>query len=219
MSNKEKKIKAEKVIEELWRLYPEAQCTLDYKEEPWKLLVAGILSAQCTDARVNIITPVLFKKYPTISELAQAQLEDIQQIIRSCGFFRVKSDSIKRTMNMILEDFNETVPKTLEELILLPGVGRKIANLILGDTYGIPSIVVDTHCSRVSHHIGFTDSKDPYKIEKDLSKILPKNTWIGYGHRMVAHGRAICVARNPKCVQCTLNKICRKGIKVIESIK
>lgn len=211
----DKKQQARLIISELYRLYPEADCTLDFKE-PWKLLVSGILAAQCTDARVNLVTPALFKKYPSAEALAAAELSSIEDIIRSCGFFRVKSKSIKESMNLLVRNFGGNVPHTIDELLLLPGIGRKIANLVLGDCYGIPSIVVDTHCGRISHHLGLTDSKDPHRIERDLAQVLSEECWIGYGHRMVAHGRALCKARNPQCNSCPLVQICRKGMETVE---
>ncbi|MHB1453293.1 MAG: endonuclease III [Saccharofermentanales bacterium] len=209
------KQQARLIIDGLYQLYPEADCTLDFKE-PWKLLVSGILAAQCTDARVNTITPGLFKTYPTAEALAAAELSSIEDIIRSCGFFRVKSKSIKESMYLIVNEFDGEVPRTIDELLTLPGIGRKIANLILGDCFGIPSIVVDTHCSRISHHLGLTDAKDPHRIERDLAQVLPEEYWIGYGHRMVAHGRALCKARNPQCNSCALVHLCRKGLETIE---
>lgn len=200
-----------RVTDELWQLYPDAECTLDHIYEPWKLLVSGILAAQCTDARVNLITPGLFSRYPTINDLADADTAELEEIIRSCGFYRVKASSITRSMQMLVSDFKGTVPAELDDLLKLPGVGRKIANLVLGDSYGIPGIVVDTHCARVSGRIGFTDSSDPVRIEKDLVSVIPENRWIGYGHRVVAHGRALCKARNPSCDLCSLREYCRKG--------
>ena len=199
------------ITDELWRLYPDADCTLDQRNEPWKLLVSGILSAQCTDARVNKITPELFERYPRVGDLADAQISELQEIIRSCGFFRVKSESIKMSMQKLFNEFEGEVPADFATLLSFPGVGRKIANLIMGDSFGIPGIVVDTHCARISRHFGLTDSTDPYRIEKDLSLIIPEERWTGYGHRVVAHGRAVCKARSPDCQACSLNVLCRKG--------
>lgn len=205
------------ITDELWRLYPDAECSLDERNEPWKLLVSGILSAQCTDARVNMITPVLFSRYPRVEDLANAELTDLQDIIRSCGFFRVKSESIRSSMKKLYNEFSGKVPADLNILLTFPGVGRKIANLIMGDSFGIPGIVVDTHCARISRHLGLTDSTDPYRIEKDLTEILPAEKWTGYGHRVVFHGRAVCTARNPACPDCSLNDLCRKGRERIGS--
>ena len=207
------------ILDELWRLYPEADCTLYYKDEPWKLLISGILAAQCTDARVNMITPALFARYPTIAAMADARLPELEDIIRSCGFFRVKASAIKRSMEMLISDYDGKVPADFDSLLTLPGIGRKIANLIMGDSFGVPGIVVDTHCSRVSKRLGFTDSTDPYRIEKDLAAIIPRDKWTGYGHRVVAHGRAVCSARNPGCHICTLKDTCRKGREAIGVVK
>ncbi|MHB8962449.1 MAG: endonuclease III [Saccharofermentanales bacterium] len=211
----DKRLQAEFIIEGLYRLYPEADCTLDFRE-PWKLLVSGILAAQCTDARVNLITPALFSRYPSIEALSGADLQSIEEIIRSCGFFRVKARSIKESMTRLMGNFNGEVPQTIDDLLTLSGIGRKIANLILGDCFGIPSIVVDTHCGRISHHLGLTDSINPHRIERDLAEVLPEEYWIGYGHRMVAHGRALCKARNPQCSLCALAGYCRKGLETVE---
>ena len=195
--------------------YPEADCTLDYRE-PWKLLISGILAAQCTDARVNVVCKSLFVEFPTIQSLADADLPVLEDRIRSCGFFHVKAKAIKASMRKILEDYQGEVPSTLEELTTLSGVGRKIGNLILGDCFGKQAVVVDTHCARISKHLGLTDSTVPNKIEQDLMRYLPKNEWTSYGHRIVAHGRAICTARNPKCLQCPLRPVCKKGMGNIE---
>jgi endonuclease III len=209
-----KKQQAKAIATELARMYPEADCTLDFRE-PWKLLVSGILAAQCTDARVNLVTPELFARYPSVRELAEAQPTDVEGIIRSCGFFRTKTKSILGSMRMLADRYDGQVPRSMPELLLLPGIGRKIANLILGDCYGIPAIVVDTHCGRISHHLGLTDSKDPHRIERDLAQVLPREEWIGYGHRVVAHGRVLCKARNPRCNVCALQHLCRKGKETV----
>ena len=204
------------IIDELWGLYPDADCTLDDKNHAWQLLIAGILASQCTDARVNTITPHLFAKYPTIEAMSKAPIDDLENIIRSCGFFRAKASYINGSMNRILEVYDGKVPETMEELITLPGVGRKIANLLLGDAFGVQAIVVDTHCARVSKHLGFTKSTNPQIIERDLMKWIPKDYWIGYGHRMVAHGRALCVARRPRCGECSLASHCVTGRKYLK---
>lgn len=211
----DKKRQAEQVVRILAETYPDADCTLDY-QEPWKLLISGILAAQCTDARVNVICSTLFVEFPTIESIADADLLVLEDRIRSCGFFHMKAKAIKGSMSKILEDFNGQVPSTLEELTSLPGVGRKIGNLILGDCFGIQSVVVDTHCSRISKHLGLTDSVIPARIEQDLMQCLPAGTWTSYGHRIVAHGRAICTARNPRCAKCPLRHVCKKGMESIE---
>ncbi len=195
--------------------YPDADCTLEY-QEPWKLLISGILAAQCTDARVNIVCSTLFVEFPTIESIAEADILLLEDRIRSCGFFHVKAKAIKSSMNRILEDFSGQVPSTLDELISLPGVGRKIGNLILGDCFGRQAVVVDTHCTRISRHLGLTDATDPAKIEQDLMRCLPEESWTSYGHRIVAHGRAICTARNPQCAKCPLRHVCKKGMEKVE---
>ncbi len=210
----DKKEQAIQIIEELCRLYPDADCTLDSRE-PWQLLVSGILAAQCTDARVNIVAPMLFDRYPDVASLADAPSGEVEEIIRSCGFFRVKARSIIDSMQLLRDRFDGQVPVSMEDLLVLPGIGRKIASLILGDCFGIPAIVVDTHCGRISGRLGLTDSKDPHRIERDLAEVLPREHWIGFGHRMVAHGRAICRARDPRCGECTLAGLCRKGSEIL----
>lgn len=193
--------------------YPDAECTLDF-QTPWQLLVAAILAAQCTDARVNLITPALFARYPDPQATAAADRGEIESLIRTCGLFRAKAKAILGSASMLIENFGGELPKTIEELTRLPGVGRKIANLMLGDCFGIPAIVVDTHCARISRLIGLTDNSDPLKVEKDLAAVLPDVEWIGYGHRMVAHGREICLARRPDCPHCPLNGICRFSLQL-----
>lgn len=194
-------------------LYPEASCSLSYTE-PYQLLVATQLSAQCTDERVNKVTPLLFSRYPTLKEIAFADPVEFESIIKPTGFFRNKTKNIIACCKMLLETFNGRVPDTLEELLKLPGVGRKTANLILGDVYGKPAIVVDTHAIRLSGRIGFTASKDPYKIELDLSEILPVEHQSRFCHQLVLHGRAICKARKPECDRCAISIHCNFGINL-----
>lgn len=203
---------AAKTVDLLKTEYPDADCTLDYRE-PWQLLVATILSAQCTDARVNQITPALFMRYPDLASLAASNPDELENLVRSCGLFRTKARAILGSSRQLLDRFDGEVPQTVDELTSLPGVGRKIANLILGDCYGIPAIVVDTHCTRISRLIGLTDSTDPQTVEKDLARVLPVDDWIDYGHLMVTHGRSLCPARRPRCPQCPLNGICRYSLK------
>ena len=210
--------KKEKVLEiknYLDRTYGDAPCTLDY-DDPFQLMVATILAAQCTDARVNLVTPALFKKYPTVQSFAEARILDVEELIRSTGFFRNKAKNIVACANALIERHNGEVPDTMEELIALPGVGRKIANLMLGDVFGKPCIVVDTHCKRITNLLGLTKNTDPTKIEMDLKKIIPPEYGALFCHQIVEHGRAICIARRPKCSRCGLNTICdfyKKGMK------
>jgi len=196
------------VMRLLRQTYPKAVCTLDHIE-PWQLLVAAILSAQCTDARVNVITPALFSHFPDAQAMAKADQAKVEELIRSCGLFRTKARSIIASSRAIVAQHLGRVPDTLEALTSLPGVGRKIANLILGDAYGVPAIVVDTHCARISALIGLTDHTDPARVEKDLAEVLDPADWIDYGHLMVEHGRTLCVARRPDCANCPLAPHCR----------
>lgn len=211
---KSKKVQAEQIVSRLAELYPDADCTLFFRE-PWKLLIAAILAAQCTDARVNIVAGKLFSEFPTPESLADLDIEILEDRIRSCGFYHMKAKSIKNSMQMLVHQYHGRVPDQLADLVAMPGVGRKIANLVLGDCFGNQAIVVDTHCARISRHLGLTDSEDPRKIEQDLMKWIPRNEWTSYGHRIVAHGRAVCTARNPKCSRCLLQTICRKGIQTL----
>ncbi len=196
------------VVAILRDLYPQAICTLDYRE-PWELLVAAILSAQCTDARVNLITPGLFARFPDVTSMAGASQAEVEELIRTCGLFRNKAKAIIASSQVLVEKFAGQVPQNFPDLISLPGIGRKIANLLLGDAFGVPALVVDTHCARVSRLIGLTDSENPHQIEKDLTRILPPEEWIGYGHLMVEHGRTLCIARRPRCDICPVAPHCR----------
>lgn len=207
--NQDNTVLAQQTYAALYALYGEAECTLDGYEDPWRLLVGGILAAQCTDARVNLITPALFAAYPDVEAFANADPSEIEPLIRSCGLFRMKARSIRDSARALVEHYGGAVPDRMEDLLSLPGIGRKIANLVLGDGFGIPGMVVDTHCARVARRIGLTDSKDPVRIEKDLTAVFPSEQWIDLGHMMVAHGRALCDARNPLCGQCPLAGFCR----------
>lgn len=210
MTRKERTLKA---IEILKKEYPEAICSL-YADNPFELLVATRLSAQCTDARVNLVTPALFEKYKTLDDYANAELSDVEEIIRSCGFYRDKAKSIIGMAQKIRDDFGGVVPDNIEDLITLPGVGRKTANLIVGDVYGKESIVVDTHMIRISNRIGLVDVKDPVKIEMALKKVVPKEEGAAFCHRIVLFGRDTCSARNPKCDNCAMLENCmQSGIK------
>lgn len=207
-----KKDLALQVIERLKKEYPASDCTLDY-DEAWKLLVSVRLAAQCTDARVNEIVPVLFKKFPTVAALAEAEVKDIEEIVKPCGLGPSKARDISLCMKMLHVKYNDIPPDTLEELLKLPGVGRKSANLIVGDIYHKPAIVTDTHCIRLSNRIGLVDGeKDPKKVEMALWKIIPKEESNDFCHRLVDHGRAVCTARVPYCEECVLSDVCKKKI-------
>lgn len=197
-----------RILEILDETYPDAHCALVHRD-PWQLLVATILSAQCTDKRVNEVTPGLFRKYPTIADFANASQAELAQDIHSTGFFNNKSKAIIAAAKMILSEYGGKVPRTMDELLRIPGVARKTANVVLGTGYGIPSgIVVDTHVQRVAQRLDFTRETDPVKIEQDLMKIVPKEEWIVVAHQMIMHGRELCIARRPRCAQCPLDPIC-----------
>ncbi len=204
-----KKERAKSCIDALKKEYPDAICSLNY-EKPFELLVAVRLSAQCTDARVNMIVPSLFEKYKTLDDYANANLEDVENIIRSCGFFHTKAKDIIAMATMVRDDFGGVVPDNIDDLIALPGVGRKTANLICGDVYGKPAVVTDTHLIRISNRIGLVDTKNTVKIEKELKAILPPEESNEFCHRIVLHGRAVCTARKAKCEQCCLENFCKK---------
>jgi endonuclease-3 len=199
------------VIKRLKNEYPDSDCTLDY-DEAWKLLVSVRLAAQCTDARVNIIVKDLFKKYPDVDSLASADVDDIERIVRPCGLGNSKARDISACMKMLRDEFDGKVPDDFDALMRLPGVGRKSANLVMGDVFGKPAIVTDTHCIRLSNRIGLVkDIKEPAKVERELRKIVPPDEGNGLCHRLVDHGRAVCTARTrPYCDRCCLNDICRK---------
>ncbi|MBQ4427167.1 MAG: endonuclease III [Oscillospiraceae bacterium] len=198
------------IIARLEREYPIAECTLDYNEA-YHLLVSVRLAAQCTDARVNMVTPALFEKYPTPYEMAEASVEDVEGFIKSTGFYHGKARDIVAAAQMLVRDFGGRVPDNMEDLLKLPGFGRKSANLILGDVYGVPgSVVVDTHCIRLTRRLGYHTLKEPEKIEYILRDILPADKANDFCHRMVMHGRAVCDARKPNCEGCCLNDICPK---------
>ena len=198
------------IVERLKDIYPESVCALEYGGEPWKLLVMGRLSAQCTDARVNIVCRELFKKYPTADALADADIGELEEIVRPCGLFRTKADSIKRACVMLRDDFGGVIPETMDELLLLPGVGRKIANLLLGDIYKKPAIVADTHCIRICGRFGMYDTKlkDPTKVEMIMRELVEPAEQSDFCHRIVQFGRDTCTARSPKCDGCPLRELC-----------
>lgn len=202
------------IIERLEREYPLAECSLNY-DEAWQLLVSVRLAAQCTDARVNLVTPALFAAFPTAQTMAQATPEQVEPYIKSCGFYHGKARDIVAAAEMLVTRFDGRVPDTMDDLLALPGVGRKSANLILGDVYNIPgSVVVDTHCIRLTNRIGLVDElKEPAKIETKLRALLPPEKSNDFCHRMVLHGRAVCTARSPACDKCCLYDLCsRKGV-------
>ena len=201
------------IIEELKRLYPEAECSLPFNpDKPYELLFAVRMAAQCTDARVNMVTPVLYERFPTLEALAAASEEEVGEIIHSTGFWRAKARDIVAASRMLIEEFDGKVPDNMEDLLKLPGVGRKTANLILGDVYGKEGYVCDTHCIRITGLLGITDgSKDPLKVEQQLRKCIPAEESNDFCHRMVLHGRAVCVARRPDCENCTLRLWCDHG--------
>ncbi len=208
-----KKERVLKVIELLKKQYPDAKCSLT-SSNAFELLVAVRLSAQCTDARVNLVTPDLFERYKTLDDYANADLKDIENYIRSCGFYKNKATSIIGMARMIRDDFGGKVPDNIDDLVKLPGVGRKTANLIVGDVYGKESIVVDTHMIRISNRLGLVSVKDPKKIEFELKKIVPSNDGSDFCHRIVLFGRDTCKARKPDCQNCILSDYCKKvGVK------
>ncbi len=211
MTKKERATEAVRILKEK---YPDGVCSLQY-EKPHELLIATRLSAQCTDARVNMVTPALFEKYPTVDAFAEADPDDVAEIIHSCGFFNTKSKDIVACCKMLRDEYGGVVPDTIEELVKLPGIGRKTANLIVGDVYGKPSIVVDTHCIRITGRLGLSTGKDPAKIEQQLRPLLPPEESGGFCHRVVLFGREICKARNPLCEECPLAHICKNREKSI----
>ena len=204
------------IIAKLKRYYPDAHCALDHSN-PLELLLATILSAQCTDERVNLVTKELFNRYRSVQEYAAAPLEDIEDIIRPTGFFRAKAKSLKGTAQRLVTDFGGEVPCEMDSLTSLPGVGRKTANVVLGNAFDIASgVVVDTHVKRISFRLGLTAAKTPEKVEEDLLPLVPKKDWIQFSHWLIFHGRQICKARNPQCERCVLEGLCpTRGVKRI----
>ena len=206
----ELKKRAARVYRKLVKLYPDAQCALDHRN-PFELLVATILSAQCTDVRVNMVTPELFRKYPTPKKLADAPAADVEAQIRSTGFYRNKAKSIQGASRMITDEHRNQVPDTMDELLKLPGVARKTANVVLGNAYGKnEGVVVDTHVGRLSRRLGFTNQKDPKKVEADLTRLFPRRNWTMLSHLLIFHGRQVCSARKPDCKACSLAPDCPK---------
>jgi endonuclease-3 len=211
----ERKARVQLILKILDEMYPDATCALIHRN-PWELLVATILSAQCTDKRVNEVTPGLFRKYPTPRDFAAVRPEALASDIRSTGFFNNKAKSIVGAAKKIVNEFGGKVPRTLEELITVPGAARKTANVVLGTAYGIASgVVVDTHVQRIARRLDLTKQADPVKVEQDLIKIIPKERWILFAHQIIHHGRALCIARKPKCAECKLDPICYAADKTI----
>jgi len=196
------------IIGILKKLYPDAVCSLDYKDA-LQLLIATRLSAQCTDARVNMVTPALFNRFPDLNAFSDADVNQVEPFIRSCGLYKTKARDIVAMTKMLRDQYDGKIPDTIEELIKLPGVGRKTANLIVGDVYGKPAVVTDTHCIRISNRLGLCDTKDPYKVEQKLRKLLPPEESNLFCHRLVLFGRQICSARSPKCDVCPLKDYCK----------
>jgi endonuclease-3 len=210
---------APEIYSRLKKVHPDAHCELNHSN-PFELLLATILSAQCTDIRVNMVTPDLFKKYPTPEKLAKARVEDIQDIIKSINFFRNKSKSLIGCAQLLMKNHNGEVPKTVEALSELPGVGRKTANVVLGNAFNINTgIVVDTHVKRTAHLLGLTSETDPIKVEQDLMKLYPNDQWTDLSHLLIFLGRRTCIARRPQCDLCNLKDLCPSGEKIFKKIK
>jgi endonuclease-3 len=201
--------RAKKVVEALAQLYPDAHCALDH-QTPLQLLIATILSAQCTDVRVNLVTPALFARYRTVQDFADARPAELERLIASTGFFRNKAKNIIACCRAIIEKHGGEVPGTLDELVQLPGVGRKTANVILGNAFGVPGITVDTHVGRLGRRLGLTVEDDPVKVEFDLMAVIPESEWTMFSHRLIFHGRQVCDARKPKCGGCAMKRFCPK---------
>ncbi|WP_276871881.1 endonuclease III [Anaerotruncus massiliensis (ex Togo et al. 2019)] len=203
-----KKKAALQAVELLKAEYPDAICSLDY-QKPHELMIATRLAAQCTDARVNIVCVDLFQKYQSVRDFAEADVADVEAIVKPCGFYHTKAKDIVAMCRMLMEQYGGVLPDTVEELTKLPGIGRKTANLVVGDVYGKPAIVCDTHCIRITNLLGLTDSKDPAKVEEQLRPLLPPAESNNFCHRLVLHGRAVCIARRPQCDKCVLNVCCK----------
>lgn len=203
-------------VEALKKEYPDAKCSLGY-ETPLQLLVATRLSAQCTDARVNLVTPALFARFPDAESLAGAEVSEVAEYIKSCGLYKTKSKDLVAMAKMLVSDFGSEVPDNIDDLTTLPGIGRKTANLICGDVYGKPAVVVDTHCIRITTRLGLHKETDQRKIENALRKLLPPEESNDFCHRIVLHGRAVCTARSPKCKDCCMNGFCRMGVKELKN--
>lgn len=214
MTTNEKIRRMRSIVSRLKEVYPDSACALQYGGDPWRLLVMGRLSAQCTDARVNIVSEGLFGKYPDAAAMADADIAELEELVRPCGLHRTKASDIKKASALLLERFGGILPDNMEELLSLPGVGRKIANLLLGDVYGIPGIVADTHCIRICGRFGMypEELRDPFKVEKTLSEIVEPAEQSGFCHRIVFFGREYCPARSPRCPECPLGDLCRHNL-------
>lgn len=215
MTKSEKKKRLSQIVERLKEIYPDAECALHYGGDPWKLLVMGRLSAQCTDARVNIVCEELFERFPTAESMAYGDINEIEEIIKPCGLYRMKADNIREASRMLLTDFGGVLPDNMEDLLKLPGVGRKIANLLLGDVFGKEAIVCDTHCIRICGRLGMypEKEKDPTKIERILRELIDLREGSDFCHRIVFFGREVCTARSPMCESCPLADLCLKREK------
>jgi endonuclease-3 len=211
----ERRARVDRILRGLDEMYPNATCALDHRD-PWQLLVATILSAQCTDKRVNLVTPALFAKYPTPRDFAAVRPEVLAHDIRSTGFFNNKAKSIVGAAKKVVQEFGGKVPRTMEEMLTIPGAARKTANVVLGTAYGVAvGVVVDTHVQRVSRRLDLTKNTDPAKIEQDLMKAIPEERWILFSHQIIHHGRALCQARKPRCAECLLDPVCYAKDKTI----
>ncbi len=205
------------ILDILRKTYPGVVCALNHRNA-WELTIATILSAQCTDVRVNLVTPALFKAFPTPKAMAAASLPELEELIRTTGFFRNKAKSIKGAAGVVVAEFGGKVPETMEEILRLPGVARKTGNVVLGSWYGIAvGVVVDTHVLRLSRRLELTGETAPEKVERDLMKVIPQDRWIDFSHELIHHGRQVCVARSPRCVDCTLEKLCNSADKTWSS--
>ncbi len=211
MTKREKKERLAEIVLRMKEIYPEATCALEYGGDPWRLLVMGRLSAQCTDARVNIVCRELFREFPTPESMAYADIGKIEDIVKPCGLYRMKASSIKEASRMIVEDYDGEIPSEMDELLKLPGVGRKIANLIIGDVFGGECVVCDTHCMRICGRFGMysEEQRNPDKIEKILLELLPRGEGSDFCHRIVNFGREFCTARSPRCTECPVSDLCR----------
>lgn len=215
MTKKEKKERIAGIVAALKAYYPEAQCALEAEGDPWRLLVMGRLSAQCTDARVNLVCRDLFRRFPDAAAMAKADVAEVEKLIRPCGLYHTKAQNIVDASRMLAEDYGGVMPSDMEELLKFPGVGRKIANLLRGDLFGLPAIVADTHCIRLCGRFGMypESEKDPTRVEKTLVSLVEPAEQSDFCHRLVSFGREICTARNPKCGECPLQTLCQKGAR------
>jgi len=219
MTKKEKKERLSNIVERFKKIYPEAVCALEYGGDPWRLLVMGRLSAQCTDARVNIVSRELFSVFPDAKSMADGDLTEIERIVKPCGLYRMKASSIKEASRILAYELDGILPRDMDGLLKLPGVGRKIANLLLGDVYGLPSVVCDTHCMRICGRFGMyrEDLRDPDKIEKILLELLPYGEGSDFCHRIVNFGREVCSARSPKCSECPVSDLCEHYLRSVRN--